>query len=203
MSEIETPVVACSWCGTNYTSFQPNCRNCGGPIAPPPGEHAGSLPPPAPRELPSGYMRRQLLKSPLLIMGAIFSLIGVPFTIIYPIIGISTGELLFLLIGGCFSITGIIMVVFSMRTLRKKLQAFEFGEAVIGKVVEVYRDTSIKVNGRSPWAIVYEFDVQGRLYEGTVRSWEYSAQKRKPGQPLHVLYMKEEPEHNTIYPPVK
>lgn len=207
MNEMETPVVSCSWCGTRYTAFQSNCSNCGGPITAPPGENAGTPPPSAPRELPAGYMRRQAFKNPLLLVGVIFAGVGLPFFFIFPTIGIVSGELLFLLIGGLlgaiFSVLGLGMARFGWKGMQEKWQAYQFGDATTGKVVEVYRDTSVRVNGRSPWAIVYEFVVNGRIYEGTEQSWQYSARQRKPGQPLHVLYMSNDPEQNTIYPPVK
>lgn len=206
-NEIETLVVSCSWCDTRYTTFKSNCSNCGGPISAPPGQDAGMLPPASPRELPAGYMRRQAFRNPLFLVGLIFSCIGIPFLFIFPIIGIFSGLWLFLLIGGSlggiFTVLGLTMARFGWKGMQEKWQAYQFGEAVIGKVVEVYRDTSVKVNGRSPWAIVYEFTVNDRIYEGSEQSFQYSARQRKPGQPLHILYMRDNTEHNTVYPPVK
>ena len=51
-------MITCPWCGTNYTSFQPNCDNCGGSLPLPPETAAvpstRSLPapPPPPRNVP-------------------------------------------------------------------------------------------------------------------------------------------------------
>ena len=39
-------MITCPWCGTSYTTFRSNCKNCGGPL-PPPAE-ATATPPPIP-----------------------------------------------------------------------------------------------------------------------------------------------------------
>ena len=201
-------MIECSWCGTRYTVFQLNCSNCGGPLPSPPGDDPGAPPAPPPRKLPRGYARRVLFSAnALAIVGVVFTLVGLPFVIVFPIIGISTGLILFILIGGLlggiFSLLGISFLVVSIRNVNRKLQAFRYGEATIGEVAEVYRDTSVSVNGRSPWVIVYWFEVSGEQYEGKATTWNSTAREREAGQPLHVLYLPDAPDHNTIYPPMK
>ena len=42
-----------------------------------------------------------------------------------------------------------------------------------------------------------------QLHEGVIVSWGGTIMARAPGQPLCVLYLPEDPEQNTAYPPFK
>ncbi|MGH2581874.1 MAG: hypothetical protein ACRDFQ_03135 [Anaerolineales bacterium] len=63
--------ITCPWCGTNYTSFQTNCSNCGGTLPAPTEVHPPAevkrgkielqMPPAPPREISDTYARRIML----------------------------------------------------------------------------------------------------------------------------------------------
>ena len=192
-------MITCGWCGTHYGSFMPNCKNCGGPLPPPPGMELGSPPPDAPRALPKGFEVRVLwTRNVFAMVGGIFLLVAAPLMIalffvkpiagLFPMIHATVGFLLF-------------------RHGRSKglstIHAFRDGRAVKGEVSEVYVDTSTRVNGRSPWLLKYKFPVRGQMHEGEVRTWDADTAERERGQPLWVLYVEEAPEKNTLYPPLK
>jgi hypothetical protein len=161
----------------------------------------------APRALPAGYKRRMLIANSVLnLVGGIFLLVGLPFAVTFPIIGISTGDWLFLLIGGglggVFALLGGGMLYYGVQQALGKIRPLEHGKATIGEVVDMYRDTSVSVNGRNPMAIVYLFKVHGYEYEGKGQSWKYSQHNLKVGDRVHVLFMPDDPEESVIYPPI-
>ena len=177
-------------------------------MPPPPGSDAGPAPPPAPRKVPRGFLRRKLFSAnPLGIVGLVFTLVGLPFVIVFPIIGIIEREWLFLIIGGSLGLVfaglGIFFVIIAIRNAQRKIQAHRLGDATTGVLVDVYRDQSVTVNSRNPWTLEYEFNVVGAVYSGKATSWSRAAREREPGQPLHVLYLRDKPDDNTIYPAVQ
>ena len=182
------PTLPCGWCGTaNRDATRTNCVNCGGPLpALPslPGEDPGEPPPPVPRVIPSAYQWRVLLwKNVLVSIGIIFT---VPFfwTIIFPLIGIP-------------------LWVVGYRKARSQLDALERGLPVRAELVDVERDTSIKMNGRSPWRLTYTFETPQGVQEGWVHAWEAAHGRRRPGEALWVVYMPDDPTHNTPWPPIR
>lgn len=106
----------CPWCGTSYTTFRSNCRNCGGPLPPPRQETAAPPPipdipepPPAPRDFKNSFVWRNLLSDGWAIAAGVFTLLGVIFTLIgIPLILVVVGlafvplGLLFLAVGGAY-----------------------------------------------------------------------------------------------------
>jgi hypothetical protein len=202
LSPSSAPIVqyTCGWCNTHFKEWQSKCISCGGPMPPLPGMSLTEEPPPAPRTLPKGFETKEkwLGNAPAMV-GGIFLLVGiiqfVVFILVLPLA--APFPLLFITIGW-----------FIMRAGRKRAQqlinAFQNGRAVKGTITEVYHDGTIQVNGRHPWRINYSFQsAGGQTHEGFARTFDSSAQQRQPGQPIWVLVNDNNPEENTIYPPVK
>ena len=125
-----------------------------------------------------------LWKNVLVIIGAVFTIVFC-WSIIFPIIGIP-------------------MWIVGHRRARVRLEALVRGTAGRAELIEVFRDTSVQVSGRSPWRIVYTFETKdGALLEGWVHTWQASHSRRSPGEAFWVVYLPEDPEQNTIWPPVK
>ncbi len=198
----------CPWCGQRTSENALECRKCGGPLTPPIGDDPGPSPPLPPRKLPAGYKRRMFLtNSAITLVGLIFLLVGFPLGVVFTILGITLpGMWLFIVIGGSlgtiFTLLGVGMLYFGIKQARGKIRPYEHGQATVGEVIDIYRDYSISVNGRNPWAILYSFDVHGQPYEGKVTSWKYSPKTQAAGNKVYVLYMTDDPDQNVIYPPV-
>lgn len=199
-STAPTPLLTCGWCGTHFQQWQNRCTSCGGPMPPPPGATLSEEPPPAPRQLPKGFATKQrwLGNVPALV-GGIFLLVGlVQFLVFIFVLP------LFAFFPLLFVIMGWLMMRHGRKNAQRLINAFQNGRAVKGTISEVYHDTSIQVNGRSPWRIVYTFTAaDGEQIEGYARTFDSSAQQRQHGQPIWVLVNDNKPEENTIYPPVK
>lgn len=169
-------------------------------MPPPPGQGLGEPPPPVPRALPNRFaFRSKWSRNILALVGAIFFLVGTVIFIAFLLVGLLVGTPLPLL----FMIGGFAMLRIGRRHAAATLNAFVRGTAVEGKVVSVARDQSQTMNGEHPWKLTYHFPVGNQLHEGTLISWDSTAGARAPGQPLWVLYLPEDPEQNTTYPPLK
>jgi len=178
-------VVECGWCDQpNRAGESTHCKFCSGPLPAPAGQKLAEKPSTAPRVLPEGYLKKRLKEDKTILMGKIF-VFGFFWAIIFPIIG-----------------------YFIWKNAEKKIKlqvkALQDGDAVEGQIADVYRDTTITVNGRNPWALVYAFETNsGQLLEGTISSWDRSLTMRSPGDKTWVVYVPLQPEVNSIWPPIK
>lgn len=201
-------MIECAWCGVRYERFQARCDGCGGPLPPPPGEGAGEPPPPPPRALPAPFERRvRYTHNVEYLIGVIFCGVGGAVGGGLSVAGMGSpvpqlafvGVIVLLVFGGI----GAALATHGRKRALATLLAFREGVAALGSISEVYVDTSVKINGRSPWAIVYTFKVGGVEHQGRARTFDARAREREPGQQVHVLYVPTDPSKNTLYPPVK
>lgn len=168
-------------------------------MPPRPGMELGAPPPPRPRELPRGFVRRtRWFNNTAIIAGTVFSVFG----------GGMLAAMLALksfaaIIPACFLIGGISMLRYGWVHASSILRAFREGIAVPGEIKSVLLDTTQSINRRHPWKLVYHFIVDGHTQEGSVVSFDSTLQERRAGQPLWVLYVAEDPDQNTPYPPLK
>jgi hypothetical protein len=203
-------VITCPWCGTNYTTFQPNCRNCGGSLpltaeeAPEPSVARITVPSPAPRDVPRNYTWRILVTDGwaiaggiLLFIGAVFGMVGIGL-----IIGVVTAfvGLPFAGLGTLLFVAGGALIVWRYGEAQKTVAVLRHGQAVLGEIVEVYKNFHVQVNGRHPWTVVYRYEVGGRGYEGRVTTLSRPNLGRQPGTAVYVLYAQGEPGQSVIYP---
>ncbi len=199
--------INCPWCRQRTSENALECRKCGGPLTPPIGDDPGPSPPLPPRKLPKGYKRRMFFTNSIpSLVGGIFLLVGMPIGIVFTILGITLpGMVQFIIIGGSlgtiFTLLGGGMLYYGIQEALGKIRPFEHGQATVGEVIDIYRDHSISVNGRNPWAILYTFEALGQPYEGKVNSWKYSPKTQAVGNKVFVLYMTEDPDQNVLYPP--
>jgi hypothetical protein len=169
-------------------------------MPPLPGTELGPEPAPAPRALPKGFERKQKWTgNPLALVGLIFAFVGwlllIVFVFVLP---------LFALIPLIFVVLGWMLLRFGRKEAARVLNAFRLGRAVKGSIAEVQLDSSMMVNGRHPWRIVYTFQTgNGETHEGAAVTFDSTAPNRRPGDALWVLAVDGDPEQNTIYPPVK
>jgi hypothetical protein len=192
-------MITCGWCNTHYTGWKKNCDNCGGPMPPPPGSDPGPEPPDTPRKLPKGFAFRTLWSRNLLVIiggvffggGALMSslmLMAKTWAVLFPA---------FFVVGGFF------MFLHGRKVAKGILRAFRHGKAVAGKVYQVSLDTTQSINERHPWRLVYHFPVDGQNHEGVLTSYDSTVGTRGSGQPVWVLYVEDDLDQNTLYPPLR
>ena len=203
-------MITCPWCGTNYVTFQPNCKNCGGSLSLPAEQSADpsatgiSIPPPAPRNVPRNYAWRILLTDGWGIVGLVFLLLGAVFGIVGLglIMGIVTAlvGLPFAALGVVFVVGGGGILIWRYERAQQTVKVLEEGDAVLGKIAEVYQNWNVQINGRHPWTVVYRYAVSGQEYGGKVTTLSRPDLGQQPGKGVYVLYSGAKPAQSTIYP---
>jgi len=163
-------------------------------------------PPPAPRDFRSGYILRKLLTDAWAIVAGVFFLLGSWFTlfsVVWTILSVDVfAGLLFAGLGMLFLAVTLPTLIWRYKNAQQTLNVLRMGEATLGSIVDVYEDFRVKVNNRNPWTTTYRFQVFDRDYEGKTTTLRTPGLRQQPGQPVYVLYLKDDPGQNTIYPPV-
>ena len=203
-------MIACPWCGTHYATFRNNCKNCGGPLPPLPEDAAApppipdlAEPPPTPRAFKGSFVWRKLgsdgwsiVAFVFLLLGFIFTLVGIPLTFVF-LAGIP-----FALLGLAFLGAGIPILIWRYQKAQQTLNVLRIGEPALGVIVDVTQNYNVTVNGRNPWTIHYSFQIDDQGYDGETTTLRPVGFTHQQGQPTYILYLKSDPAQNTIYPPV-
>ncbi len=204
-------MIICPWCGTNYTEFQSNCKNCGGPLQMV-EETTGStvstsritMPPPAPREISNQYAWRILSTDGWAIAGFIFGLLGGIFSLVG--IGLTLGFITafvgipFLALGLVWLAFGVGILAWRYNRSRKIVEVLRDGIATKGEIIDVQENYSVRINHRHPWVIRYQFQVIGQTFNGDVSTLNPVGKEFQAGNAVYVLYLQSEPQWNCIYP---
>jgi len=202
-------VVTCPWCGTSYPSFRSNCKSCGGSLRRP-TENATvaatqpATPPLPPRNVPSQVIWRILLTDGWAIAGLVFILLGLIFGVLGTALTLSLVAafvgLPFAGLGALFLLTAVLLLAWRYHVARRTVKVLERGEATLGEISKVYQNYHVQVNGRYPWTVAYRFAASGRECHGQVTTLSQPDLSQQPGKPVYVLYMRDDPSQNTIYP---
>ncbi|MFN2198813.1 MAG: hypothetical protein ACK2UW_22025 [Anaerolineales bacterium] len=204
-------MTTCPYCGTSYVTFRSNCQNCGAPLPPPDTDLYASLeddqiptPPLPPRPISDRYAWRLLLTDGMAIIGGVFALLGLIFGVIgfALTIGVVTAfvGIPFALIGLVFLGVGGGLLTSRYQYASRVVRVLREGTAAVGRIVNVAENYSVQVNNRHPWAIEYQFQVNGREVTGHVSTLTPPGSSIQPGRRACVLYLPEKPEINSLYP---
>ncbi len=206
-----TGTYTCPWCGTSYLTFQPNCSNCGGPMLPPDQKAAAAgpgaelpVPPPAPRSISPRYALRLLSSDGWAIVGLVFGILGV----VFGVVGVAlTIAVVTAMVGLPFAVLGIVylvgavpLLIWRFRKAQRTVTVLREGVATKGQVTEAAEQYSVTVNGRHPWVIRYEFQVDGENYDGKVTTLNSPGPELAMGKPVRILYLPGAPKWSSIYP---
>lgn len=206
-------MITCPWCGTNYQTFQPNCKNCGGPLPHVSGFQTGAgatqavtlpPPPPAPRPVADSYAWKLMFQEADGIVGLVFAILGstflcTGFPLLFTMSTILIGLVFLPLALGMVAISGFLLY----RRYQKSLvtvRVLQLGQAAQGEITSLEKNYNVRVNRRHPWVIRYRFHLLGRDYEGHVTTLATPGPSLQPGQSTCVLYLPEAPENNALYP---
>ena len=205
-------MITCPYCGTNYQSFQPNCKNCGAPLPAGPdatltantGEAHPAAPPPPPRPVADSYAWRLMLADGWAVVGLVFLLLGAIFTLVGAALtlGIITAlvGLPFLVMGLGFLAVGGALASSRLTAARQTVRVLREGQATDGTIASVEQNLNVRVNGRNPWTITYQFRAGGQQQEGRVTTLNVPGANLQPGRTAYVLYLPQSPQYNSLYP---
>jgi hypothetical protein len=201
-------MVTCPWCGTSYAVFQPACSRCGGPIHPPEAiEAAGEsplAPPAAPRTISDSYAFKIMSSDGWSIAGLVFALLGGIFAVVGfgLTLGIITAivGLPFFFLGLMFLAVSVGILIWRYQLSQKQVQVLKSGEPTLGCVTSLQENYAVQVAGRFPWAIGYQYKVNGKAYTGQVSTLSQPGSQLQAGRPVYVLYLRDNPAISSLYP---
>ena len=161
-------------------------------------------PPPAPRQPPSLTMAGADPGTSFnLLFGSIFGGVGVILGVVFTAVAIGTGDWIFGLVGPLIGLIfggiGCTFLVLGIKRIKRLRAVYRDGEVATGRVQEVRRDWTIRVNGRSPLLIAYLFEAQGKRLQGTGHSWNEWHMDTARDTPIAVLYDRDDPTRNMPY----
>lgn len=204
----------CPYCGTTSFEQRSNCKNCGAALPPPVraavpvnAEPAStfirSAPPMPPRPVPRGYLLKRMFADARVVIGLVFSITGVIFVPISLAMAFNMdekiGAWIFGLIGFVDLLLGPALLLARLAAARRQLAVLRDGQAALGTIETLHCDTSMEINGRSPWVLAYSFNVLGRPYQGKVSTLRDPDPDLRPAAQVYVLYDPSQPEANTLY----
>jgi hypothetical protein len=82
----------------------------------------------------------------------------------------------------------------------KTVEVLRNGFPTKGEILSTEMNYNVQVNGRNPWTIHYAFMLDGEEYQGKVTTLNVPGLGLQPGRKTSVLYLKDAPQHNVIYP---
>jgi len=205
-------MVTCPYCGTNYATFQPNCKNCGGPLPAveqmaPAADSTRPLiaPPAAPRPISDRYAWRLMFADGWWIAALVPAILGVVFTLVGA--GLSLGGRItsfvgipFLAIGVPLFLIGAWLFAWRYDRARKVVRVLREGDSARGQIDEVRENYAVTINGRHPWIIRYRFQALGVEYGGTVSTMNKPGPALQEGRQAFILYLADAPKWSSIYP---
>jgi membrane protein implicated in regulation of membrane protease activity len=185
--------------------------NCGGPLLSTNETSSGSVveeelptPPPAPRPISDQYAWRLVARDGGAIAAFVFAILGIVFSLVGAglTLGIITAFLgiPFLLLGIAFLIAGVWVFVWRYQNAQKVVHVLRGGQARRGQITATEQNYHIRINGRFPWVIRYQFQVDGQDYEGKVSVLNPPGKKYEAGKAAWILFLPDMPKWNSIYP---
>jgi len=90
--------------------------------------------------------------------------------------------------------------VWRYRISDRTAEVLREGEATVGEIANVIQNYHVRVNGRYPWTVEYDYEVDGRLYGGKVTTLSMPDLSQQPGSPVYVLFMRDDLAQGTVYP---
>jgi hypothetical protein len=131
------------------------------------------------------------------LLGLVFAVVGIPLTVslVAAFVGLPFGAL-----GLLFLCGGMAILVWRYQMAHGTVEVLREGEATVGEIISVTQNYHVRVNGRYPWTVEYDYEVGGRLYADKVTTLSRPDLSQQPGSPVYVLYMGDDPEQSTIYP---
>jgi hypothetical protein len=156
-------------------------------------------PPPAPRKVKFGFGGRvDPIGSFFRLFGLLFG--GIPLLVTIGFLGggmpsqVALIPLLFAAIGGILGTIGFVRIARAKRLFRD-------GAAAPAIVTDAWLNTSLRVNGRSPWKITFRYETpDGQVHEVTASRFRIAPELRMPGARVFALYDPKNPTRATLWP---
>jgi len=99
-----------------------------------------------------------------------------------------------------FPLLGATLLAVAIRSRRRAVRAFTFGMPVVARVVQAGLDGSVQINGRHPFQVVWQFQIEGETYEGKVSTMDsFLIEPIAQASEIIVLHDRDDPRVNTVF----
>lgn len=165
-------------------------------------EPVDDRPPPAPREVPPGTSG--------VAGGFVFIAVGGIFTAVASIfIIVGLGVVLSGDSGGWFFVgfpmihltVGLGLLGYALRGRAERRRIVHEGHVALGRIERTGRNRRVKINGRNPYKMDYEFEVNGATYRGSHSTMDEAIKAHRLHDRIWVLYDPDDPSKNVEWPP--
>jgi hypothetical protein len=114
-----------------------------------------------------------------------------------------SGPLILLLVMGLpFSFFGLRFLLTTFLEMRRRRKAYTYGTPITATVLSAGDDLNTSINYVHPFRVTWQFEVNGKLYQGDFSSMNKAALAALvTSKALLVVYLPEQPTHNTLYLP--
>lgn len=166
-------------------------------------EPVDDRPPPAPREIPPGTSG--------VAGGFILLFIGGFFTAMASLfIVIGLGVLLSGNSDGWFMIgipsihltVGLGLLLYALRGRHERRRIVHEGLVALGRIKATGHNRRVRINGRNPYKMDYEFEVNGQVYSGSHSTMDEAIKAHRLHDRIWVIYDPADPSKNVEWPPL-
>lgn len=144
---------------------------------------------------------RSFLSSASGIVALIFGLLGLAFLTTAAVASSLPAPHVLSIVFGCVGggelAVSAVLGSLRLRTLRARERVLRDGAPTQATILEMAQNRSVRVNARSPWVIVYRYEVSGRTYEGRETLWDVPA-GYGPGSRVTARYDRAAPERSAL-----
>jgi hypothetical protein len=97
-------------------------------------------------------------------------------------------------------LVGIVLVAAASTSRRRRIRAFTIGRAIVARVTKRGLDYAVRINGRHPTMVCWEFSLEGRAFKGKISSMKPElVEPLGQGDDILVLYDPDNPRINTCW----
>ena len=162
------------------------------------------MPPPAPRTISQQYAWRLVWSDGWWIAGFVLGILGLVFTLVGAGLTLAVVTAFvgvpFLVVGQPMLGVGAVILIWRHQRAKKVVEVLREGAASTGKITRVEEQYSVRVNGRHPWVIWYQFRAGGQSFEGKTTTLNQPGPEMGAGKLVRVLYKADAPKWSSIYP---
>ena len=165
-------------------------------------EPVDDRPPPAPRVVPPGTSGVAGGIVFLLIGGFFTAIAGLMMTIGLVLVLYGNSDGWFMLGVPSIHLTvGLALLFYALRGRQERRRIVREGHVALGRIEDTGRNKRVKINGRNPYKMDYEFEVDGQTFSGSHSTMDEAIKAHRVHDRIWVLYDPADPSKNVEWPP--
>lgn len=97
---------------------------------------------------------------------------------------------------------GLGLLIVPLRGRAKRRELVQQGSIAVATIVDTGYNRKVKINGRNPYKIAFDFEVDGRSYSGKRSTMNKAVTRHSTNDRIWVIYNPEDPSNNMEWPPL-